>query len=446
MKKKRYAICGLSVRGIYQFVMPLVGKNRENGPNFDGEADLVGILDIDPNRVEAFTSKMGLSVPYYPADSVSRMIQEAKVDTLLVAGPDVTHCGYIEAGLLAGCDVIVEKPIAIDCAQVRRILEAERTSGRRVLVTHNYRYTPTHKRLKRMILNGDLGRIINVEFSYNLDTHHGSSYFFRWNRMRAMSGGLVIHKSCHHFDLVNWWLADTPTDLCAFGGLSYYGPQGAIRPRDAQGQPLPRDEERDQCPIFQKHHAASVDPVTRQATTGWNELELPYDTQYPPDSPRYIYDEEIDIEDHYSAVVRYRGGAAMSYSCNFCTPWEGYILGINGTKGRVEITHRSDPDPTGKTNPVSDVGHITYYPLFGGKQVIEIPAVAGGHGGADFAIQRDLFAEVSEESRALDLVADSRAGGIAVAMGEACWRSMKGGQLISIDSLLAGDASRPSQE
>ncbi|MEI8309969.1 MAG: Gfo/Idh/MocA family oxidoreductase [Verrucomicrobiota bacterium] len=435
-KKKRYALCGLSTRAIYHFVLPLIGKNREGGPNFDNTAELVGILDADRARVETFLGKVGVCIPIYPPKAIRRMIKETKPDTLIVVGPDVTHCDHIVAGLDAGCDVIAEKPMVISCKQVRRVQEAEQRSGRRVRVAHNYRYTPTHKRLKRMIQGGELGRIVNVEFTYNLDTWHGSSYFYRWNRMREMSGGLSIHKCCHHFDLANWWLGDIPEEVFAFGGLNYYGPNGAIRPRDAQGKPFPPEEEKKQCPIFQKHYIEKRDPSSNFITPGWDEFELPYDVQYPTGEPRYIYDDAIEIEDAYSAVVRYRSGATMAYSCNFCTPWEGYVLAFNGTKGRVEIVHRSDPDPTGKTTPAADAGLITFYPLFGGKQLIEIPAVAGGHGGADFAIQNDLFGSVAQESQELKLVADSQAGAYAIAMGEAVWKSIASGRPMNIAKML----------
>jgi len=442
--KHRYALAGLSIRGIYQFALPLLGLNRPGGTNFDDRAVLAGILDVDGDRVRTFLEKTGRSVPWYPAHAMRRMLDETGARTLIVTGPDGTHCGHIVAGLEAGCDVIVEKPMVIDCKQVRRVRAAEEKSGRRVRVAHNYRYTPTHRKLKRMILGGELGRITNVEFTYNLDTRHGSSYFYRWNREREQSGGLSIHKSCHHFDLVNWWLGDIPESVFAFGALNYYGPEGALRPRGKNGRPLDPVEERRRCPVFRKHYAAGNDPSDAAVTTGWDKFGLPYDVQYPPSKRRYIYDREIDIEDTYSVAVRYRQGASMVYSCNFCTPWEGYQLGINGTKGRVEITHHSDPDPTGKTNPASNKGRIDFFPLFGGKEVIDIPPVEGSHGGADFTIQNDLFGQESKESRELQLVADSTAGAYAIAMGEAVWRSAKSGRPVNIAKLLG--AGRPGGE
>jgi hypothetical protein len=157
--------------------------------------------------------------------------------------------------------------------------------------------------------------------------------------------------------------------------------------------------------------------------------------QYPQGKKRYIYDKDIDIEDTYSAIVKYKGGASMAYSCNFSTPWEGYILGINGTKGRIEIVQHSNPDPTGKTDAATEGSEIVFYPLFGGKEVIKIPAESGGHGGADFKIQQDLFGKQSSESKKLALVAGSRAGGYSVAIGEAVWKSIKTRKPIAIKKI-----------
>ncbi len=444
MKKKSYALCGVSTRGIYHFALPLLGMNHEGGPNFDDRAELVGLLDLDPARMAGFLEKIGRTIPCYPADALPRMIAETGAEVVLVAKPDHTHADYIVAALEAGCDAIVEKPMVIDCAQIRAVQAAETRTGRQVRVAFNYRYTPTHKKLKRMILEGRLGRITNVEFAYNLDERHGSSYFYRWNRERAKSGGLSIHKCCHHFDLINWWLGDAPEWVFAFGALNYYGANGALRPRDAQGRALSPADEKRHCPIFQKHYAGRFDPESN-AIAG-HIYPLAAEVQYPNSKRRYLYDAEIDVEDTYSMVARYRGGASLSYSCNFCTPWEGYILGINGTQGRVEIVHHSNPDPTGRTDPAAADGLIVFYPLFGGKEEIVIPAVAGGHGGADFVIQRDLFDRVSEESKELNLVAGSADGALSVAMGEAVWRSAVGKRPINLAELLDGADCRQREK
>lgn len=438
MRKKRFVICGLSTRGVYHFVLPIIGRNWEGGTNFSDRTELVGILDLDKPRVETFTKKVGISAPYYPANGLKQMIKDTRPDVAIVTGPDYTHCDHTVGALNLGCDVITEKPMVIDCSQVRRVKTAEKKSGHAVKVAFNYRYQPTMKTLKKFLLDGKLGRIVNIEFIYNLDTWHGSSYFYRWNRDRKRSGGLSIHKGCHHFDLLNWLVADVPEEVHAYGGLNYYGGKGALRPRDAKGKPLSAADEKRQCPIFQKYYADKLKPESNDIRTGWDEFGLPSDAQYPPDKRRYIYDDEIAIEDTYNVIIRYRGGASVSYSCNFCTPWEGFILAINGTKGRVEVSDHSDPDPTGKTAAGHGSAPITFYPLFGGKEIIQPPTVSGGHGGADFRIQEDLIDGPSAESKALHITAGSESGGYAVAIGESVWRSIRSRRPMNIRKLLAG--------
>lgn len=439
MKKKRYAICGLSVRGMYHFMNPIRGLGHADGPNFSDTSEIVGILDIDMPRVEQYLSITNGDIPHYLPDDFGKMIAETRPDVVLVASPDYSHARYIVAGLDAGCDVIVEKPMAINCAQVREIQAAEARSGRALRVAFNYRYPPAHKQLKRFLMEGNIGRVTNVEFTYNLDTNHGSSYFYRWNRERDKSGGLCIHKCCHHFDLVNWFVGDTPVELFSFVKLNYYGADGALRPRDEQGRPYEdHREERRHCPVFEKHYSKKIRVDKPVPNTGWDKYKLPLEAQYPSSKPRWIYDKAIDIEDTISMTARYKGGASLSYSCNFCTPWEGFVLGINGTKGRVEMSNHSNPDPTGVTDPAQTDSGFTFFPLFGGKEVITVPAVAGGHGGADYAIQRDLFGEVCEESKELKLVAGAAAGAVSVAMGEAVWRSSKDKRVINLDDLLSG--------
>ncbi len=437
MSKNQYAIAGLSIRGIYAFVLPLLGRASSFGNNdFSGEADLTAIVDPDAGRAEHFCRTVGRDFPIYAPSNFSQMLAETDPQTVIVTGPDYTHHDYIVQSLRAGKTVITEKPMVISAEQARSVLTAEKESGQRVFLAHNYRYMPLMQSLKNLLLEGKVGRITNVEFTYNLDTFHGSSYFFRWNRERGKSGGLNIHKCCHHFDLINWLLADHPETLCAFGRRNYYGPEGAHRPRGADGQPLSPQDTKEQDPYFQRHYAEHFAADSNEIGTGWDEFKISYDQQYPASEPRYIYDDVIDIEDTYGVLMEYRRGAIVTYSCNFSTPWEGFIIGINGTKGRLEIAHHSNPDPTGRLVRALPTAEIVFYPLFGGREVIPVPPAQGGHDGADPFMQRDLFRSQSDDSRRLGLMATSYEGATAVCQGEGVFRSLTSKQTVTLQELL----------
>ncbi|MCC6423370.1 MAG: Gfo/Idh/MocA family oxidoreductase [Phycisphaerales bacterium] len=429
--RRRYAVVGLSNRAIGQYVLPMIGhpKLPEYG-NYSQHGEVVGICDIDLARVEAFNQAMGTAIPCFLTSDLGRMIEQVRPEALIVAGPDGTHVDGIVAGLNHGIDVISEKPMVIDAAQARRVLDAHSQSKGHVYVTFNYRYTQTHMMIKRLIMEGRVGRVTNVEMTWNLDTYHGSSYFYRWNRDRAMSGGLSITKSCHHFDLVNWWVNDHPQQVFAYGALNYYGPNSPHKP---QGK-LSAAEVRERSPYRLRWAAPWLDRPKDDHLIAYEKVfNLPYEKQYPQDPPFDIFDEAIDIEDTYSAVVRYRGGASLSYSANFSAPWEGYTLGINGTHGRIEARHYTEPSRC--PFPADNHETLNYYPIFGQRQVLEVLRVDGGHGGADPMLKYDLFVERLPQSKELGLLADARQGAEAVMVGEAVWRSIKENRPIEIEPL-----------
>ena len=425
MTRKRYVLCGLSARAISHFVLPLTGKTgAADGNDFRDCAELSAILDIDPGRVAALNEKLGLSLNHYPAESFVEMIEKERPDVVIVAGPDDTHLAHILGALDCGCDVIAEKPMVLTADEAAAVIAKERQTGRHVTVTFNMRYKAFMTAIRRQLVNGAIGRVVNIEFNYNLDTAHGSSYFLRWNRVRSRSGGLSVHKSCHHLDVVNWWLADRPETVFAFGARNFYGSEGVHRPRSADGSALSLRETQEQCPYFRKHYASRDILDSGALVPDRGRVHLPYDVQYPPDKPAYLYDEEIDVEDTYSAVVRYHQGALLNYSINFSAAWEGLNIGINGTQGRIEGAFRN-----GAGEPAD---FLRVLPLFAEAYSVPVQKGVGSHGGADAPLQRDLFREVSRESRELGLMAGSIEGAYAVAAGAAIWRSCLSGQPVSI--------------
>lgn len=431
--KTRYAICGLSVRGINHFLLPLLGRAEGPGANdFSADSEVVGIFDIDRERVEAFNRQLRLDIPFYPAaDGLAAFLDHARPDVLLVAGPDFTHADAIVAGLERGLRVIAEKPVVISSAEMQRVFAAEADSSGSLTVAHNARYNAQLGIIRDVIRGGELGRLTNIEYMYNLDTFHGPSYFYRWNRQRTLSGGLSIHKGVHHFDVLHWLIGSPPERVFGFGALNYFGPRGEHNPQHQAGQPLTHAETRTACPYFQKHYAAKRRPDEGRLTPGWDTLRLPYPAQYPGDA--YLYDSEIAIEDTYSAVLQYRNGVSVSYSCNFSTPIEGYTLAINGTKARLEASRIIDPTGQSSGDQSSPVRVI---PLFGPPRTHEVPPLSGGHGGADPLIQQDLFHGPSEESLRLGRPASSYDGALAVACGEALWRSIQDVRPYTIQELL----------
>lgn len=437
---RRYAIVGLSNRGVASFARPLLGVAGGtdsalgyggSADDFSQSADLVAVVEIDQARARAFLEKIvpaqHLEIPVFAPEQFDLMVEQARPDTVIVTGPDNTHVGYILAALSADLDVISEKPLVSTAADAARVLEAERASRGTVRVTHNLRYTSRHREIQRRLRAGEIGRLLHVSMDYHVDIRHGASYFLRWNRERARSGGLTIHKGTHHLDLISWWVGSAPTTVYAVGGRDFYGPDSPHRPRGASSPA----EVRAQDPYYAAQQGSGTfHDDAAEARHGL--FDLPYDVQYPAGRDLTLYDEEIDIEDHVSSLVTFANGATAAYSVNFSSPWEGYRATLIGTHGQLELFVGRTPD--GETLPGD--GMVVQRPLFSPATQIEIPAVEGGHDGADPMMRRDLFSDDGEEDAELGLRATALDGARAVAAGEAIWRSIEESRIVSVDELL----------
>lgn len=424
---KKYAICGVSNRAIGMFIRPII-------QHFSSKNEIVALLDVDPRRFEISKQIHPeiVNVPEYSPDKFDQMIEETNPDVVIVASRDDTHVDYILQALKYNLDVIVEKPMATTAEDSKKIMDAESNSGGKVIVTFNYRYSPIHTKIKELILDGKVGRITSIDLNWYIDTYHGASYFKRWNRMREFSGGLSIHKSSHHFDLVNWWTDQTPVEVFAFGGLYYYGEQGPLNPAKVDGRHCGTCIVRQDCDYYTRWNSRTKTEEIKDDHLGIVDEKGPKGnyTDYRPD--QCIFDSEINIEDTYTATVRYDKGALLSYSVNFSVPYEGYRLAINGTKGRIETTEYHAPSRVPFPTPQQT---IDYFPLFGSKETIHVVHKEGGHGGGDPVLLEDLFLGV-DPNRPYQILSGSRDGANAVATGEAVWRSVKDNRPINVQNLL----------
>jgi len=413
-------------------------------------ARLVAWADTNPGRIAWSAERFpALGDPHaFELDELARVVREREVDTVIVTTPDATHADYIVTALEAGADVVVEKPLTTSADGVRRIAEAVERTGRDVTITFNYRYAPRNTALRQVIASGAIGEVTSVHFEWVLDTAHGADYFRRWHRDTANSGGLLIHKASHHFDLVNWWIADSPVRVFASGGLRFYGAENAERrglgPRPERGTTVSglRDRfslDRRRDPLFNGLY------FEQEAFDGYLR-------------DRDVFDAGITIEDNLSLVVDYAGGASMSYSLNAHSPWEGYVVSVNGTEGRAELTvvergavmldEQGDVvvDPSARPDLVVDEGERPVSERLVVQRHWEpaaeagIPHGAGGHGGGDALLLREVF--VGREVDPLGRAATWRDGVRSVVVGLAGNRSLETGQVVRIADLDLGPAAR----
>jgi len=422
--KKRFAQVGLGSRS-EMYSMALVEL-------FQSDNELVAVCDTNAGRAQQradWAEGHGVEVKTYAAGDFERMIDECKPDCVIVATPDRFHDLYICRAMELGCDVITEKPMTIDAEKCQRIIDMQKQTGRKCTVTFNYRYSPPRTQVKDLLISGVIGDVLSVDFHWLLDTRHGADYYRRWHRNKVNSGGLMVHKATHHFDLINWWLSTVPTSVFASGQRSFYTPQTADRyGLTRRGERCYGCPESQRCPFFLDISAGSLRAMYLD-----NE---PYDGYY---RDCCVFSPMIDIEDNMNVIVNYASGAKLSYSLNSFMPWEGYRVTFNGTRGRLEhkcqetVYVSGDGSIPGALKPEGTT--INIYPHFKPAYAVEIWEAIGGHGGGDSLMLKDIFDPSAEPDKYMR-TADQRSGAYSILTGAAANLSMATGKRVSIDDLV----------
>lgn len=426
MAKKKYVLIGTGGRA-RMFYDSLLR-------DYTDTTELLALCDLNQSRMDYtnnyISKEFGIDkLPTYREYEFEKMIKEQKPDVVIVTTMDRTHHRYIIKAMEMGCDAITEKPMTVDEVKCQEIIDTIKRTGKNLRVTFNYRYSPQNTKVRELIMKDTIGKVTSVHFEWLLNMKHGADYFRRWHRDKRNSGGLLVHKSTHHFDLVNFWMNTAPKTVFAFGDLKFYGRENA--------------EERGVTEFYVRAYgseAAKDDPFAIHLEE--NEqlkglyLDAEKDDGYHRDMS--VFSHGINIEDTMGVLVNYKNGAILTYSLNAYMPWEGYRVCFNGTEGRIEYEVREKS----YVNAGGDFGEegavlfksIKVYPMFGKPYEVEVEEGKGGHGGGDIVMLNDIFGNPPED--VFKRAAGYEDGARSILTGIAANKSIASGMPIDVDTLI----------
>ena len=424
--RKKYAQVGLGGRA--RFFYEAIASDYKD------TSELVAFCDINQTRMDYANKVLKeeynvAPVPTYSPDSFDEMIKNEKPDYVLVTSIDRTHHKYIVRAMELGCDVISEKPMTIDAEKAQYILDAIKRTGRDLRVTFNYRYAPHNTKIRELIMNGTIGDVFSVHFEWLLNTKHGADYFRRWHRDKRNSGGLLVHKSTHHFDLVNFWLGTQPKTVFAMGDLRFYGRENA--------------ENRGVTQFYNRAYGskyAKDDPfalhLDQNETLKAMYLDAEKEDGYFRDQS--VFGDGINIEDTMGVLVQYRDKAILTYSLNAYMPWEGYRIAFNGSKGRIQVSvvEQSYVNAGGDSELEGAVAKksISVFPMFEEPYEVEVIEGKGGHGGGDPVLLNDIFG--TPEPDPFNRAASHVDGAMSILTGIAANKAIATGLPVNIEDLV----------
>ena len=309
-------------------------------------------------------------------------------DIALICTMDNLHYAPAMKAIELGYNLLLEKPAAQTAQQCVDIALAAKKKGVKALVCHVLRYTPFFGKIKQLVMSGIIGEPMSVLQVEAVGNIHQSHSYVRGNWHSAKeTTPMLLAKSCHDIDMIQWLLEKPCKSVQSFGDLTYFteknAPEGApVRCIDG-GCPI-----EDTCPYNcrklyyeNKHYSMRL-----ACTLGIAKGEIPTDEEVmlglqTKDYGLCVFHANNDVVDHQVVNMEFEGGVTASFTMNAFN-FGGRYIRIFGTQGELYAK-------------VSD-SKITVY-NFVEKAHKEIPVVEtdesinGGHGGGDEGIINELY-------------------------------------------------------
>jgi len=397
VNKLRIGLIGAGARGTVAF-------GRLVTQEYSRRCQLVAVADINRERAAAALAYLGVRAAIH--EDHRDLVGRSDVDAVIITTPDYLHEEHAVAALRAGKSVLIDKPLATTARGALNILAAARESDGFLYMGFNLRHVPHIRKLKELVESGALGEVSSI---HAIEHYNGGrTYMARWNRLKAYSGGLFVHKGCHDFDAINWLMGGArPARVACFGGVFALNERGfpfALRDGVRPGPTCSACPYIEECPDryrFGDEWVPDLEPQQRAAYAAmWGESAARIDGY---DKDLCIYLSDKDTHDQGIALIEFDNGATAEHSEYFATPLSNRRYFVEGTRGHAEADLRSN--------------HVTFTPRWNGPTTRYEPQISRGtHGGSDARMLREFLDCLDGKARPS---ADGIDGVWSVAVGEA---------------------------
>lgn len=318
------------------------------------------------------------------------LAQPKMADIAVISTVDKHHYLPALAAIDKGYDLLLEKPVAPTAKECADIANAAKEKGCKILVCHVLRYTPFFMKIKEMISKGAIGKVLSVHHCECVGHLHYAHSYVRGNfGNTADSSCMLLAKSCHDIDILQWLVDSECKKVSSFGTLSYFTKENA-----PEGAPEYCIEG---CPHEKECHYSALKAYfnpdekswfkSKEAGAGALGVECNEEavkkalstTQFG----KCIYKCNNDVVDHQVVNIEFTNGAVASFNMSAFNH-HGRFIRVMGTEG--EIYGDIDADLV-KYFSFKTCEHEIIHPA---NMAVD-SAMRGGHAGGDKGIIQTLY-------------------------------------------------------
>ena len=310
------------------------------------EMEIVAAVDPDPARRQYVHDNFGLPLDKCYSE-ISEVLCQGKIADVVINGTmDSLHVSTSLPFLKQGYDMLLEKPITNNEKDLLDLAEVAKENKCKLVICHVLRFAPFYQAIKKLILSGVIGEIMNINTSERVGAYHSSVSYLRgkWNSEEKCGSSFLLAKCCHDLDLITWFNNSTrPVMTYSDGGRNYFNRENA--PKGAGERCLvdcPK-EIREKC-IYDAEYMYiknSILPWYPWQCTGKNYEDVTLEEKieslktYNPHG-RCVYKCDGDILDHQQVVVKFANGSTACHTLVLGAMKAERTIYVSGTKGEIE--------------------------------------------------------------------------------------------------------------
>jgi len=351
-------------------------------------ATVVAVAEPREVRRTRFAAEHGIGDADAVADWRELASRGRRADAALVCTQDRMHVEPAAAFAGVGYHILLEKPMAPDEAGCRQIVAAVEKAGVMLAVGHVMRYMPYTQAVKQVVDSGQLGEVMSVQHLEPVGFWHQAHSYVRGNWRRAgLATSMLLAKSCHDLDWLQYILGRPPLRVSSFGALTHFTP--ANRPQGAADRCIACPVEPD-CAysatrlygglLERGAHRWPLNVIVDDFTPAALEQALrtgPYG--------RCVYACDNDVVDHQVVALEFPGTTTATFTMTAFTEAAHRRTQLFGTRGELS----------------GDGDTVRVYDFLTRTERLITPAPAGGpdaadgHGGGDFGLMDAFIAAVA---------------------------------------------------
>jgi predicted dehydrogenase len=378
--KVTLALIGAGSRGLYSY-SPYVAQNPD-------KAQIVAVAEPRQFNRELTAADYGIKPDGVFEDWKELLAKDKLADAVIIAVQDALHKEIAIAAADKGYDILLEKPMAPAASECVEICDAVKRNGVKLCVCHVLRYAPFFMKIKEIIDSGIIGDVATVQHTEGVGWWHQAHSFVRGSwRNEKLSSFMLLAKSCHDIDILNWWIGKKCTSVASFGHLKHFRPENKPPRATDRCMSCPLADE-ECCYSAKKFYLSSFE----KDSTGWpvNVLVSDFTKEAVIEAlekgpyGRCVYSCDNDVVDNQVVIMDFEDGITANFTMTAFTPG-GRQTKIMGTEGYLEGDEKTLRVFSFRDERWHDYDFST-----------STGTVSDGHGGGDFGIMESFIDSLSK--------------------------------------------------